>query len=98
MELSIYVYFCARKSSIKTGNDKFQDLIKAPRTCQVHRSLDFWFWRRMFLKVFTIYEHGGRHVTWTIYINFRSPFPRSWLNNNNNNNIFIKRGLRIKQT
>ena len=29
-------------------------------------------------KVFTIYGHGGRlgHVTWTIYINFRSPFPR----------------------
>ena len=30
------------------------------------------------LKVFTIYGHGGHlgHVTWTIYINFRSPFPR----------------------
>ena len=29
-------------------------------------------------KVFTIYGHGGHpgHVTWTIYINFRSPFPR----------------------
>ena len=26
-------------------------------------------------KVFTIYGHGG-HVTWTIYINFRSLFPR----------------------
>ena len=28
-------------------------------------------------KVFTIYGHGGHlgHVTWTIYINFRSPFP-----------------------
>ena len=26
-------------------------------------------------KVFTIYGHGGHfgHVTWTIYINFRSP-------------------------
>ena len=25
-----------------------------------------------------MYGHGGRlgHVTWTIYINFRSPFPR----------------------
>ena len=32
---------------------------------------DFW-------RVFTIYGHGGHlgHVTWTIYINFRSPFPR----------------------
>ena len=31
-----------------------------------------------FLKVFTIYGHGGHlgHVTWTIYINFRSPLPR----------------------
>ena len=31
-----------------------------------------------FLKVFTIYEHDGHlgHVTWTIYINFRSPFLR----------------------
>ena len=29
-------------------------------------------------KVFTIYGHGGHlgHVTWTIYANFRSPFPR----------------------
>ena len=28
-------------------------------------------------KVFTIYGRGGHlgHVTWTIYINFRSPFP-----------------------
>ena len=28
--------------------------------------------------VFTIYGHGGHlgHVTWTIYTNFRSPFPR----------------------
>ena len=31
-----------------------------------------------FLKVFTIYGHGGHlgPVTWTIYINFCSPFPR----------------------
>ena len=31
-----------------------------------------------FFKVFTIYGHGGHlgHVTWTIYTNFRSPFPR----------------------
>ena len=30
-----------------------------------------------FLKVSTIYGHGGHlgHVTWTIYTNFRSPFP-----------------------
>ena len=31
-----------------------------------------------FLKILTIYGHGGHlgHVTWTIYINFLSPFPR----------------------
>ena len=31
-----------------------------------------------FFKVFTIYGHGGHlgHVTWTININFRCPFPR----------------------
>ena len=31
-----------------------------------------------FLRFFTIYGHGGQlgHVTWTIYTNFRSPFPR----------------------
>ena len=31
-----------------------------------------------FFKVFSIYGHGGHlyHVTWTIYINFRPPFPR----------------------
>ena len=30
-----------------------------------------------FLRVFTIYGRGGHlvHVTWTIYINFCSPFP-----------------------
>ena len=32
-----------------------------------------------FLKVFTIYWHGDHlgHVTWTIYINFCSSFPRT---------------------
>ena len=31
-----------------------------------------------FLRFFSIYGHGGHlgHVTWTIYTNFRSPFPR----------------------
>ena len=31
-----------------------------------------------FGRVFTIYGRGGHfgHVTWTIHINFRSPFPR----------------------
>ena len=42
---------------------------------QDHR---IWFWRkRRVLKVFIIYGHGGHlgHLTWTIYINFHSPFP-----------------------
>ena len=32
MELLKYVYFCLQKSIIKAGNNKFQDLINAPRT------------------------------------------------------------------
>ena len=31
MELLKYVYFYAQKSIIKAGNNKFQDLINAPR-------------------------------------------------------------------
>ena len=31
MELLKYVYFLAQKSVIKAGNNKFQDLINAPR-------------------------------------------------------------------
>ena len=47
-------------------------------TYQVSWKSSHWFWRRKFLKVFAIYSHGGHlgHVTWTIYINFRSPFLR----------------------
>ena len=32
MELLKYVYFYAQKPIIKAGNDKFQDLMNAPRT------------------------------------------------------------------
>ena len=34
-----------------------------------------------FKSLFFIYGHGGHlgHVTWTIYINFRSPFHKIWL-------------------
>ena len=34
-------------------------------TYQVSRSLVYWFWRRRFFKVFTIYGHGDHvgHVT-----------------------------------
>ena len=36
------------------------------------------FCRRRFSKVFTEYGHGGHHghVTWSIHINFLSPFKR----------------------
>ena len=33
MELLKYVYFCAQKSTIKAGHNKFQDLINAPCKC-----------------------------------------------------------------
>ena len=39
---------------------------------QVSRSSASWF-RRRFLKFFTIYGHG--HVTWNIWTNFHSPHP-----------------------
>ena len=44
---------------------------------QGHRSA-FWFRRRRFLKVFTIYWHGAHlgQVTWTVWTYFRSPVPR----------------------
>ena len=32
LELTKYIYFCAQKSIIKAGHDKFQDLINVPRT------------------------------------------------------------------
>ena len=47
---------------------------RAPNVAyQVSRSSAFWFWRRRFFKVFTIYGHGGHlgHVTWTVW--FSSP-------------------------
>ena len=45
---------------------------------QVSRSLAFWFRRRWFFKVCTIYGHGGHlgHVTGTIWTNFRSSIQR----------------------
>ena len=33
MELSKYDYFLAQKSEKKAGDNKFQDLINAPRIC-----------------------------------------------------------------
>ena len=49
-------------------------------SCQVSRSLDFWFWRRRCFKVFTIYRHGGNlgYVTCTIFINFLSEGGSTW--------------------
>ena len=44
----------------------------------VSRSSVFWFQRRRFFKVFTIYGHNGHlgHVTWTVWTKFRYPIPR----------------------
>ena len=68
------------RSRSSQGHDLYK-LCRAPVTDashQVSKSLAFWFWRRKFLKVFSIYSHGSHlgHVTLTIYINFLSPFPR----------------------
>ena len=43
---------------------------------QYHRTSGFF--RKRYLKGFTIYGRGGHlgHVTCTIYINFGTPFPR----------------------
>ena len=45
MELSKYVYFCAQKSNINAGNNKFQDLINAPHmystTIETRKSMTF---------------------------------------------------------
>ena len=47
-------------------------------TYQVPWKLSNRLWCRRFLKGFTIYGCGGHHghMTWTIYTNFGSPFPR----------------------
>ena len=49
-------------------------------TYKVSRSLVYWFWRRRFFKVFTIYGHSGHvgHVTQLICINFHSYSPSSF--------------------
>ena len=58
----IYIYIVDLESLMLHA--KFQD------------PMPFGFWRRRFLNVFTIYGRGGHlgHVTWIIYIHFRSPF------------------------
>ena len=67
------------RSRSSQGHDLYK-LCRAPVTDVSHqfsKSLAFWFWRR-FLKVFSIYSHGGHlgHVTMTIYIYFHSFFLR----------------------
>ena len=58
-----YINFVELESTML--HDKFQD----------HRTSGS---GEYFLKVFTMFWHGGHlcHVTWTIYINFFYPFPR----------------------
>ena len=62
------------------GHDLYK-ICRAPVTDASHqfsKSLAHWFWRRRFLKVFSIYSHGGHlgNVTLTIYTNFHSLFLR----------------------
>ena len=66
--------------SNKSRSTQGHNLINFSSTCidnaanQVSRSSVYWFWRRRFFKVFTIYGHGGHvgHVTQLICINFHS--------------------------
>ena len=67
-----------KRSRSSQGHDLYK-LCRAllpDASCQVSKSLAFWFWRRRFLKVFAIYSHGGHlgHMTMTIYIYFHSHF------------------------
>ena len=69
-----------KRSRSSQGHDLYK-LCRAPlpdASCQVSKSLEFWFWRRRFLKVFAIYSHSGHlgNVTLTFYINFLCCFPR----------------------
>ena len=68
------------RSRSSQGHDLYK-LCKAPVTDaphQVSKSLALWFWRKIFLKFFSIYSHCSHlgHVIMTIYINFLFPFPR----------------------
>ena len=68
-QLRVLIYINFVKLEYTMLHAKFHD----------HRTISSF--RKRFLKVFTIYGGGGclGHVTWTIYINFLSPFPRSLL-------------------
>ena len=48
MELVKYVYFCAQRSIIKAGNNKFQDLINVPRTYLIHIFFSYSFKQKTF--------------------------------------------------
>ena len=60
----------------------------------------YWFWRRRFFKVFTIYGHGGHldHVTQLICINFHSYSPSSFHLNfgSKSPNCFWEKHLTLK--
>ena len=64
MELLKYVYFCAQKSVIQAGNNKFQDLINAPRTLTLQ--LDFQLFMSILYQdyVFNTRSHGS-HISKT---------------------------------
>ena len=62
------------------------------------RSSAFQFQRRRFLKVFTIYGHGGHlgHVTLTIWTCFRSPFQEGFTWNLASNGLVVIQEKKFK--
>ena len=72
------IWLCCKNGPWSTQShhfSKFDDIQVPDAAYQVSSALAHLYWRRRFLKVFTIYGHGGHlgHVTGTIWIN--SPLP-----------------------
>ena len=64
------IWTCRQRGQEKTRITIYINLF---HNCYVSRQSALWFWRKKrFFKVFTIYGYGGHlsHVTWTKYINF----------------------------
>ena len=65
MELLKCVYFCTRKSVIKAGNNKFQDLINVPRIS---------------IKIYVLEDKTGKtnymHIYVYVFLKTRDPWPQ----------------------
>ena len=78
-----HIWPCCTKRSRSTQGHHLNNLGSTwvtDATYIVPRPLVHWFWRRRFLKVFTIYRHGGHlgHVTKLTCTNFHSHSPISF--------------------